>query len=120
MVNLKVKKKVLDFVDGVVDVLKVDFVCIFIFLLLKMFEKIIVIEKMWFKFLFYDIENATLLREVEDKKKKLNVINRWCKSWKYILKRDDVIEENEENVIIEKSSEILMEEYDNREIVIGG
>lgn len=85
-----------------------------------MFEKTIVIEKMWFKLLFHDTENATLLREVEDKKKKLNATNRWCKSWKYTLKRDDVIEENEENATTEKPSETPMEEHDNREIVIGG
>ena len=87
----------MSYVDGAVDVFELDADSIFTNLVTKMFEKRIVIGKLWFKLPFHELEDRKPLWEnVEANKKRMKSLARWYKELDIYVERDwDVIAEEE-------------------------
>lgn len=89
------------YVDGIVDEFELDADFFFTNLVMKMFEKRIVIGKLWFKLLFYELEDRKFLFEnVEVNKKRMEFLARWYKEFDIYVERDRVVlvEEGSTNV----------------------
>lgn len=79
----------MSYVDGAVDVFELDADSIFTNLVTKMFEKRIVIGKLWFKLPFHELEDRKPLWEnVEANKKRMKSLARWYKELDIYVERD--------------------------------
>ncbi|KAG5384174.1 hypothetical protein IGI04_035644 [Brassica rapa subsp. trilocularis] len=93
------------YVDGTVDEFELDADSLFTNLVMKMFEKRIVIGKLWFKLPFHELEDRKpLFENVEANKKRMESSARWYKELDIYVERDRVVlaEEGSTNVGVQE------------------
>ncbi|KAL0793454.1 hypothetical protein Bca101_064831 [Brassica carinata] len=107
------------YVGGAVDEFELDADSLFTNLVMKMFEKSIVLGKLWFKLPFHDLEDKKPLWEnVEANKKRMESAARWYKELDVYVERDrDVLaEEDNRNVRVQdEGMNVVPEEEDEDE-----